>query len=183
MSFGGNTPQYIMKLVYLPDLTRPMAMKISTGLFGTSSMKPVFQSGWMLTSLDVTADSKAAETLTALGSIVGAVVGMSAGGAPAATGAAKKKAAAPGGGASRVPVDLSGLFAPGHYILKPGLYKFNYDTGPNGNGALTGLLPVTYFTGCGPIQASDPAALAKADTGENCFEQSSGTLPIPPNTH
>jgi hypothetical protein len=160
-SFGGNTPQYVMKLVYLPDKTRPMAMNESTGLFGTSSMKPALQDGWMLTSLDASADSKTAETLTALGSIAGAVAGGAAGGAPKA----KSLASAPGGGQTstqEIPLDLAGYFVPGHFILRPGLYKFEYDK----DGALTNLKPVTFFTGCGAIKADNPSALSSAESSE-----------------
>jgi hypothetical protein len=156
-----------MKLVYLPDKSRPMAMNESTGLFGSSSMKPTLQDGWMLTSLDTSADSKMAETLTALGSIAGAVASGGAGGGAAA---AKPKSAPSGAAgltaAQKIPPDLAGYFVPGHFILRPGLYKFKYAT----DGTLTGLKPVTYFTGCGAIKANDQAALTKAESsGTACW--------------
>jgi len=64
VSFGAATPQYVVKMIYLPDMRRPMAMNSSTGLWGTSDMKPVLQDGWMLTSLDATADSKTVALFT-----------------------------------------------------------------------------------------------------------------------
>ena len=145
LSFGAATPQYVAKLVYLPDMRRPMAMKSSTGLWGTSSMKPVLQDGWMLTSLDSTADSKTAETLQALGTIAGTAIGGGAG--AAAKTAAKAKAGGPGGGGGlpQLPADLSSYYGAANGILRPGLYRFNYDA----NGVLTSLTAVSFFTGNG----------------------------------
>jgi hypothetical protein len=56
-SFSMFTKQYGVKLIYLPDYSHPMALSVSTGLIGSAEMKPTFQDGWMLTSLDATADS------------------------------------------------------------------------------------------------------------------------------
>jgi len=139
-SFLASTPQYMLKLVYLPDKTKPMAMSVRTGLFGTASMKPGLQDGWMLTSLDASADSKAAETLTAIASLVSSATTGGAGGAPKSamtTGKRGEHLAPP------VPPDFS------KQILKPGLYKFVYDA----NGELTGLRAVTYFSANGVEQA------------------------------
>jgi hypothetical protein len=146
-SFGATTPQYVIKLIYLPDKTHPLAMNESTGLFGTAEMKPVLQDGWMLTSLDATADSKTAETLTAAAALVGAAMtGKTT--APAAT--AKT---APGSGpgtkpTAQTPADLSIYYKSGTAILRPGLYRFEYD---ETTGALIGLKPVEYFTGNGIV--------------------------------
>jgi hypothetical protein len=125
----------MLKLVYLPDQTKPMAMSVRTGLFGTASMKPALQDGWMLTSLDASADSKTAETLTAIASLMSSV---STGGASAAAKGGKSTVTATSNEAQTIE-DIS------RQILKPGLYKFVYNT----NGELTGLRPVTYFTNTG----------------------------------
>jgi hypothetical protein len=141
-SFLASTPQYMLKLVYLPDKTRPMAVSVRTGLFGTASMKPGLQDGWMLTSLDASADSKTAETLSAIASLVGSATTAGAGAAPKAAMTTKKKATR-AGGAEAVP-DFS------DQVLKPGLYKFVYDA----NGELVGLKAMTYFTDTGMEAAS-----------------------------
>ena len=142
-SFAASTPQYVIKLVYLPDLSRPMALTESTGLFGTYGMKPALQDGWMLTSLDATGNSGVPETLASLASILGAAVG-----APSK----------PGGPPPPTARDLRGFFAPGRFILRPGLYKFAYDP----RGQLIGLQALTYFTGLGAISTSAPTGLLSA---------------------
>jgi hypothetical protein len=88
VSFSASTPQYTIRLVYLPDYSHPMAMSMHSGLFGTASFAPALQDGWMLTSLQASGDNKVAETLTAVGSIVSAIKG---GGASTA-GSGKDKA-------------------------------------------------------------------------------------------
>jgi hypothetical protein len=131
-SFLAATPQYQVKLVYLPDLEHPMAMTASTGLFGTSEMKPTLQDGWMLTSLDANADSKMSETLTALASIAGSVAGGGAGAAAKASKSASTQSFLPQFGPQQKPVNA---------VLRPGLYRFEYDKG----GVLTGLKAVAFF--------------------------------------
>jgi hypothetical protein len=137
-SFLASTPQYMLKLIYLPDKTKPMAMSVRTGLFGAASMKPALQDGWMLTSLDASADSKTAETLTAIASLMSSAATGGAGGAA-------KSAMTRGEGGEQlvptVPPDFS------KQVLKPGLYKFVYDA----NGELIGLRHVTYFTDKGVV--------------------------------
>jgi hypothetical protein len=135
----------VAKLVYLPDLAHPMAMKQSTGLWGTSEMKPVLQDGWMLTSLDATADSKTAETLQSIASLAGGAMGTAASGG--GTNAAKKAAGGPPS------LGLSRFYKADSGILKPGLYRFDYhpDTG-----ALLGIIAVCYFTGAGVRPAVEP---------------------------
>jgi hypothetical protein len=147
-SFGGSTPQYIIRLVYLPDMSKPMAMSEHTGLFGTAEMKPSLQDGWMLTSLDATADSKTAETLTAIASLVSAAASPLTGATQAAATAAKgmaKPGGNPKGQGNNQPQDLRNFFDVNGSILRPGLYKFTYDA----DGNLTGLDPVVFFTGYG----------------------------------
>lgn len=104
-SFSAATPQYVLKLIYLPDLEHPMALTASSG-FGTAQMTPTLQDGWMLTSLSASSDSKVAETLTALGSALTGLKGPAAG------------AKAPGGG----PDPYQGT-----HCLAPGLYRFAFD--------------------------------------------------------
>jgi hypothetical protein len=131
-SFMAATPQYMVRLVYLPDLRRPMAMTQSTGLFGTSQMQPVLQDGWMLTSLNANADSKVSETLTALASIAGAAMGTGGNGGTKAASQTKTLTESLGPPAPKE-----------SHILRPGLYRFEYDK----DGVLTGLLPVVFFDG------------------------------------
>ena len=131
-SFMASTAQYQVKLVYLPDFSHPMAMNESTGLFGTSSMKPVLQDGWMLTSLDASADSKTAETLTALASIAGTVAGGGAGAAAKTTKSATTTTQA------LLPQFGTGI----NPILRPGLYRFVYY---DKTGVLKSLEPVVFF--------------------------------------
>jgi hypothetical protein len=153
-SFLASTPLYVLKLVYLPDKTQPMAMSVRTGLFGTASMKPGLQDGWMLTSLDASADSKTAETLTAIASLVSSA-------ATAGAGAPVTKSLAAGG---KIRTETT-TFKDGQVIekritekipdfsdqiLKPGLYKFVYDS----SGQLIGLHAVTYFTDKGVLPAA-----------------------------
>lgn len=165
VSFGGSTPQYVAKLIYLPDLSRPMAMAQSAGI-GTAEMKPALQDGWMLTSLDATADSKVSESLQAIGSIVGSALGASSG--TKAAGAAKSALTAPSGGPKKgalpqLPPDLSSYYGQTNGILRPGLYRFVYAT----NGVLTGIRAVAFFTGIGTVPP-DPKT---------------GAFPRPPSSH
>lgn len=150
VSFGGSTPQYVIKLVYLPDMRHPMAMTQSAGI-GTAEMKPELQDGWMLTTLDATADAKVAESLQAIGSMVGSAFGASTG--TKAAGAAASNLAAPGGGPggakpTQMPPDLTSYYDSLKGILRPGLYRFDYDA----SGALTGISPVEFFTGNGTVK-------------------------------
>ncbi len=149
-SFGGSTPQYVVKLIYLPDMSRPMAMTESTGLWGTSEMKPTLQDGWMLTSLDATADSQTAEVLQALGSIAGGAAGSSTGTSSAGKAAGKAATAVAGGPPKGgQPPDLSSYYTKNGGILRPGLYRFDFD--PNGH--LAGMTPVVFFTGNGTVKS------------------------------
>ena len=150
LSFGGSTPQYVIKLVYLPDMRHPMAMTQSAGI-GTAEMKPELQDGWMLTTLDATADAKVAESLQAIGSMVGSAFGAGTG--TKAAGAAASNLPAPGGGPggarpTRMPSDLSSYYDALKGVLRPGLYRFDYDA----NGTLTGISAVEFFTGNGTVK-------------------------------
>src|ERR1043165_8063979 len=48
-SFMASTANYMVKLIYLPDYSRPMAVTMNAGLLGTASMNLTLQDGWMLT--------------------------------------------------------------------------------------------------------------------------------------
>jgi hypothetical protein len=148
-SFLASTPQYMLKLVYLPDKTKPMAMSVRTGLFGAASMKPGLQDGWMLTSLDASADSKTAETLTAIASLVSSAT---TGGA-AAPGKTKTMTQ----NNKEVPENIPDF---SDQILKPGLYKFVYD---DASGQLIGLHAVTYFS---TVDGVVPAAYVHRTSGK-----------------
>jgi hypothetical protein len=160
LSFSAQTPIYVAKLIYLPDLSHPMALRVSTGLIGTSSMKPTLQDGWMLTSLDSSADSKASEMMTAVGSVIGSVLGTGGGG----------KAQAKGSDTTAF------MYLPQDSILKPGLYRFNYDT----SGHMTGLCQVTSFEGGtadstnGLKECQDKFEGAKPDAGSACCTTAGG---------
>jgi hypothetical protein len=122
----GNTT-YMLKLIYLPDMSKSMAITIKPSILGTSSMQPTLQDGWMLTSLSASADNtKALADFTTLAtSLVG-------GGAKAA------------GGAGLMPSSAAALATPSpdDLVLPPGLYEFEY----NQFGHLVGLCTVTVFT-------------------------------------
>jgi hypothetical protein len=126
-SYQAVSNRYVAKLIYLPDYSKPMAVSETTGI-GTVNLAANLQDGWQLTSLQGSADSKVAETLTALASLVSAATGAATG-----TGAAKPSIKAPGGPGAPPPAPES--------ALAPGLYAFDY--GPDG--ALNGLCLMTAF--------------------------------------
>jgi hypothetical protein len=109
-SFMAADTQTVAKIIYLPDYSRPMAVSEFPGLFGTSTMSASLQDGWMLTTLQGSGDSKTAETLTALGSLVSAVGGVVSGG-----GAAKSAVKAPGGPGGQAITNPLQLLPPGLY--------------------------------------------------------------------
>jgi hypothetical protein len=89
-SFSAAMAQYAVKLVYLPDYSQPMALRMRSGLLGTVSAAPTLQDGWMLTSMNGSVASGVPETLQALASIASGVAsGGTSSGAGAATKAAK----------------------------------------------------------------------------------------------
>lgn len=129
--FAASTRQYSIKLIYLPDYSRPYAISESPGLFGTTSMKPQLQNGWMLVSLDAAGDSKVSETLAAIASLIPAAFGVGAGPKPASTPSGTPSPNRNLGVGEGVPDN----------ILPPGLYKLEY----NKFGNLVGLRRVTGF--------------------------------------
>jgi hypothetical protein len=161
VSFYANTKQYVIKLIYLPDYSHSFVISESPGLFGSSEMKEQLQDGWMLNSLDAAGDSKTAETLTAIGSIVAAAMGGGGGGASKAAGTAA------GAAGNRA---LTGTqVTQADNILQPGLYRFHYI-----DGVLVGLVKLTGFcsdTGIYPT-ISDLAKIANnAVISDRCAPQ------------
>jgi hypothetical protein len=135
-SFSMMTQQYGFKLIYLPDYAHPMALKADTGLFGSVEIKPTLADGWMLTGIDASSDSKVAETLSAISSLVSAAEG---GGAATGTSAAAHSFGA------KLAAHFAGTPATTAPILPPGLYELNFDAG----GKLTGISRVVYFCNSG----------------------------------
>ena len=143
-SFGMMTKQYGIKLIYLPDLSHPMAITESTGLFGTATMKPTLQDGWMLTELDAETDSKTAETLAAVGSLLGGgSSGSDASGSSGAASAAKLAMMHAFMNEGMAPESAKQLVQSptGPPVLKPGLYELHY----NQKGMLDGISAVACF--------------------------------------
>jgi len=133
------TKQYGVKLIYLPDYSHPMVLQQHAGL-GSTTMKPTLQNGWMLTSLDSSADSKTAENLSSIAAIIGATHGGSGG-----TGGTKSSQAGGGGPGA----------APTPPVLPPGLYRLYFD--PR-TGVLTKLCKVARFNDRG---VEDPETAQK----------------------
>jgi hypothetical protein len=116
-SFLAADSRIVAKLIYLPDYSHPMAVTESPGLFGAVSMNASLQDSWMLSSLQGSGDSKTAETLASLASLV-----SSNGGAVTGAGAAKPAVRPPGG--------AGGAVSAAPQLLPPRLYSLVYD--PNG---------------------------------------------------
>ncbi|WP_233886396.1 hypothetical protein [Paraburkholderia flagellata] len=106
---ASSNSNYVIKLIYLPDYSHPMAVSVHSGLIGTSSIQLGFQNGWMLTSLNGSSDNKVAETLASVASIIGSIKGVGGGGGTT------------GGGGGHA---AGGAYAPPQ-ILLPGLYAFD----------------------------------------------------------
>jgi len=123
--------QYQVKLIYLPDMSRPMTITETTGI-GSVSLQPTLVDGWMLTSLQGTADSKVSETLSAIASIITAQKGPASGGGGG------------GGGGGGAGAGKAGAGPQEPKILAPGLYALEYD---QSTGVLSHICAVTYFGG------------------------------------
>jgi hypothetical protein len=80
-SFAATMATYSIKLIYLPDYSKPMALRIDSGLFGTVSATPTLQDGWMLSGVSGTVDSGGSAALTALAGLATAATGKGAAGA------------------------------------------------------------------------------------------------------
>jgi hypothetical protein len=143
-SFQANNDQYMVKLIYLPDLSNPMTINITAGLFGTASFQPTLQDGWMLTSLQGSTDNSQAVQLAE--SVISAAAGA---GSKAATGGTTTKA---GGGPTGSAALVAALLPP-NTVLSPGLYAFSYD---HSSGRLIGVCAVTYFLSGGNVPGDCP---------------------------
>jgi hypothetical protein len=143
-SFGMFTKQYGVKLIYLPDYEHPMVLQQHAGI-GSTTLKPTLQNGWMLTALDSSADSKTAETLASIGSILSATHG----GGSSGTGASSKS----GGGAEEKNAP------PPPKALPPGLYRLVVTP----KGVVTGVCQVARFDNTGVVNAVELQACTTKD--------------------
>jgi hypothetical protein len=135
LSYQLGNSIYLLKLVYLPDMSKTMAINIVPGIFGTSSAQPTLQDGWMLTSMQASSDNtKALDDFTSIATaILGSGAKAATGGTTAAAAATNKKTQGPG------PATISTELDP---VLPPGLYEFRYDE----YGHLIGLCTVSTFS-------------------------------------
>lgn len=157
-SFGLATKQYQLKLIYLPDMAHPMLLKMKPGLFGSAEVKPQLQDGWMLTGLDATADSKTADTLTA-------IAGFLHGGGSSSTGSSKSSksssAAAMAAKAISGAGDASAKDTESPPWLPPGLYEIDFLDGAGAgatgsfSGKVTGLKLVARFCQTGVVNGEN----------------------------
>lgn len=67
-----------MSITYLPKMDEEFIITAKTGI-GSVTMNPQLASGWMITGLTATADSKANEMVTAIGSLTGNVAKAASG--------------------------------------------------------------------------------------------------------
>jgi hypothetical protein len=134
-----NGTTYLVKLIYLPDYSRPMAVQMDTGLVGTTSMQMNLQDGWMLTSVSANADnSKMADVLTAAISALSSTVG----GAGTKASSTSKPPSGPQAAHQAKP----------DRVLRPGLYAFDYNFGMS---RVSFLCAIAYFDSRGSRPA-DP---------------------------
>ena len=140
LSFSAIVGNYQLKLIYLPDYSKPMSIQLKTGLFGTASYNPTLQDGWMLTSLNGSATSDGANALQAFATVVTAVKSTVA---SHGTGNATPMTAAPGKTTTVREEKTDTTTTELHWgaALRPGLYEFSYDV----RGTLIGLCRVSSF--------------------------------------
>jgi len=152
VSFVAQNDVYVMRLVYLPDFSKPYVLSASPGLFGTASLSPQLQDGWMLTSLNGSVDNRVPETLSSIASVLSAI---------------KPSPSVGGGGSQRSATIEGGLAGEPADVLPPGLYKLVYD----GAGQLIGLRRVTGFCSSAGIVPNESALPDK------CAPKSATPLP------
>ncbi len=72
---------YQIKLIYLPDFSHGYVISVNNWwrMFGTATMAPQLENGWMLKSLNSKVDSKTPETISAVAELATAVTGAVAG--------------------------------------------------------------------------------------------------------
>lgn len=93
--------QCIPSITYLPDTSQDYVIIPHAG-FGSVAMKPTLKDGWNLTAFDGSVDTKVAETLNAVGGLLGKI--------------------APGGLVTKADKE-------GPKPMGPGLYRFVFDSG------------------------------------------------------
>ena len=137
-AFAAQSDTFVMRIVYLPDYRHSVAVQVTSGLFGNSSLSLSLQNG-MLTGVNAKVDnSKAADVAVAA---LQAITTLATGPKPSTPSAA---AAAPGG-------RPAALQRP---PLKPGVYAFVPSSGANP----LGLCTVAFFTQAG-IEAPSAAEM------------------------
>jgi hypothetical protein len=148
LGYSAIAANYVLKLIYLPDKSKPMALSMKPGLFGNVSLQPTFQDGWMLTNVTGNAVSDGSAALTAFASVVSALSSTAA--KPTLS---KDKDSLPVTGETITVTELNWDKA-----LMPGLYEFAYN---ESDGSLKGLRLLTPFpltnqcSGC-PMPAKAP---------------------------
>jgi hypothetical protein len=152
-SFVAQTETFVMKIVYLPDYSHAVAVRVKSGLFGASSLQLSFQNG-MLTAVGGKVDNtKAGDVAVAALQAITSI----------ATGGASKAGAAPGAAPS---AGQKAVSKPDGPPLHPGIYAFV----PVSSGSPLGVCTVAYFTPDGaqspadtdPNRCATPAAAAAA---------------------
>jgi hypothetical protein len=156
-SFSATATTYVAKIVYFPDFAHPMALKMTTGPFGTASMQVTLQDGWMLTNISMNADSS--QNATLLTSAMQALAGGLTGGASTAAGAVAKAAPAPGSAPTRGGVPPNTATG----ILAPGLYAFNYTAGYS---RVSSVCAIAYFSSAGSRFPTAPGMLGACPADE-----------------
>jgi hypothetical protein len=129
---------YLFKLIYLPDYSKPRALVVKGGLFGKVSVQPQLQQGWMLTGFQASAD--ASGTTQLVSSLVSSALG-------AASPKGTNKAELASAGTAASPAEPSG-------VLTPGLYRIDF---ASDTGLVTGITPVTFFCRNGSLKAPGAA--------------------------
>ncbi|QYE35644.1 hypothetical protein KZX46_06625 [Polymorphobacter sp. PAMC 29334] len=147
--FVAQSDTFVMKIVYLPDYSHSVAVRVRSGMFGSSSLQLSFENG-MLTAVGGKVDnSKAGDVAVAA---LQAISTIATGGASKAGGGG---AAAPGG-AERIESK------PDRPPLRPGVYAFV----PVATENPLGICTVAYFTEDGVVAPSPSEAIGcKAKPG------------------
>ncbi len=69
-SFSASSGTYSIKLIYLPDYSKPMALQANSGILGTTNFTPTLLDGWMLTNMTGSVDSGGSNVVSAISSLV-----------------------------------------------------------------------------------------------------------------
>lgn len=137
-AFAAQSDTFVMRIVYLPDYRHSVAVQVTSGLFGNSSLSLSLQNG-MLTGVNAKVDnSKAADVAVAA---LQAITTLATGPKPSTPPAAAAAPSGPPAALQRPP-------------LKPGVYAFVPSSGANP----LGLCTVAFFTQAG-IEAPSAAEM------------------------